>query len=84
MTARGSKARRKVPGVVTHVNLVMVRVATAGQMDEILARAALRSRCVLRLAGNSALFQRSALPGVKKRLAELELPVVLRSGSGAA
>ncbi len=78
-----AKAKSKAPRIVTHINLVMVRVATEGHMEEILTRATLRSRLVLRLASNTALFQRSALPGIKKRLGELEVPVVLSNGSGA-
>ena len=56
-----------------HRNMVMVRMADAAQLEKLLSRASIRSRVIYRLDQRTILVSRSALPAVRKRIAELGL-----------
>ncbi len=71
MTARDRRAPLPV-----HRNLVLVRACEPEQLDQLVARSNLADRCVRRLTATEALFPRSALRLLRRRLAELELDVV--------
>ena len=69
---RGAPAGRTV---VLHDNLVLLRAGDPAQIDAILERAEVRNRLVRRVAADTLLLPRSALPALRTRLAEIGTPL---------
>jgi hypothetical protein len=86
MKRRGRGQMKTAPSprrdAVVHRNLVLIRVPDPGLLDKLLSRADLRQRCLVRLGPDQALFARAALVALRRRLAELDHPVVERAATG--
>ncbi len=62
---------------VVHRNLLLIRTADGEQMESFLGRATVRTLLVRRVAPDVALFPRSAMTTVRRRLEDMETPFVL-------
>ncbi len=65
------------PRARIHVNLVLLRTADEEQMDAVLRRASVKTLLVRRVAPNVALFPRSSLTTLRRRLDDMETPILM-------